>query len=61
MKMLDKHARDKKTVVVVDLEGNETKFDGVKAAADALECEPGTVYNALSNGKKVRGCTIKRI
>lgn len=60
MKMLDKHTRDCKTIIVIDLDGNETTFEGVKAAAKALDCEAGTVYNAISKGKKVRGCAIKR-
>lgn len=46
---------------VTDCDGNFKEFDSTKEAAEYMQCNVQSLYNAIYSKKLLRGCKIERI
>ena len=53
--------RNPMRIRVTDSDGNFKEFDSTKEAAEYMQCNVQSLYNAIYSKKLLRGCKIERI
>lgn len=48
-------------ILITDCYGNFKEFNSTKEAAEYMQCNVQSLYNALFSNKLLRGCKIERI